>query len=130
MIFNLPEFLMVMCDAPGAALIGINKGESYLLQENIVQEYPNCVYICLDEEKIYMQEEDRVDVPFFDNFERDILQHYAHLNPHLDYRIVGFNTNKTRPQIGRKKFKDVPTHEEKKSCLEILDIFKDTLLKK
>lgn len=135
---------MLLCDAPGAALIGkkfipfhkqlgINQGEDFLLRENLHIEYPSCIYICLDEEKTYMQEGDKIDLPYFDNFEKSILHHYATLNQHLDYKIVSFNVNnknKTKAPTGKKKLKGAPTQEEKEACLKVLDIFKDTLFTK
>src|SRR5687768_11455182 len=112
LIFNLPEVLMVLCDAPGAALIGIekifenkskgiNKDEKYFISEQLDKEYPSCIYICLDEEKIYDALGEKFDLPYFDNFEKVLLTSYVKINPQMDYYLVE-DSKKRRIQSNKK----------------------------
>jgi len=129
LIFNLPEVLMVYCDAPGAALIGINKGEEYLKEHNLFEDYPSCVFICLDEEKMYIQPENNVQPVQFNNFERSLMTLYTKHNSN-------FNRTLTDPKKSKKavnkpdSIKITEDNEEKEKSLKIHELFKTTLEKK
>ena len=138
LIFNLPEVLMVICDAPGAALIGItwlsarvicigiNKGEDYLKKTRLLEEYPSCIFICLDEDKIYMESQAQAELPSLDNFEKAILGHYIKLNPNMNRVLMEAKKASKRQQVPR-VIKYVPNKEEKAQCVEILELFRNKL---
>mmetsp|Transcript_20831 Transcript_20831/g.18215 ORF Transcript_20831/g.18215 Transcript_20831/m.18215 type:complete len:135 (-) Transcript_20831:391-795(-) len=73
LIYNLPHVLMIYCDAPGAELIGINQNEEFLLQEKLHKDYPSCIFVCLDEEKVYYEDMIKVPLPYFNNVEKSLL---------------------------------------------------------
>jgi len=122
LVFNLPEVLMVICDAPGAALIGINKNEGYLKDADLVGSYPSCIYICLDEERVYIQNKEQVDTPSLGSLEKALLASYIKVNPSLlrsfvpNKKLMGkFSQQRTIKYDGKP--------EEKVKSLEILDTF-------
>ena len=134
---------MVLCDAPGAALIGIesslfvvisnlgnigiNKGEEYLKCENLFEDYPSCIFICLDEQKIYMDVSNKPELPYFDNLEKNLLSHYVKLNTNLNYQMVETNIS-AKPKLARKEsMKLTGNGEHKDKCLKILEIFRNTI---
>ena len=79
-----------------------------------------------------MEPDSGITVPHFDNMEKSLMKHYAKLNENFDYQIVRLG-NKPPPKFPIKRSKDLrnsPNLEEKESCLNILEIFKETLQRK
>jgi len=80
-IFSVPELLLGLCDAPGAGIMGINKGEDYFWSEDMLNLYPSCVFIFLDSKKIYALEETKVSkMPVFSDFDVRLKQAYHEIN--------------------------------------------------
>jgi len=130
LVYNLPEVLMAICDAPGAAIIGINKGESYLEEENLLTDYPSCIFICLDEEKVHVDKTvNKLDIPQLGNIEKTLLPHYAKFNADLNYNIVDFSKNKAKVP-NKKTLKFAGNAEIREKCIKVLEIFKTTLEEK
>jgi len=132
LIFNLPELLMVMCDAPGAALIGINKTEEYLKAEGLFENYSSGIYVCLDEGKIYMEPDNNIVLPHFDNMEKSLMKNYAKLNANLNYQIVQIGKKSNMKPVARRErdMKYSASVEQKNDCMCVLETFKETLEKK
>jgi len=103
-----------------------------LESENLPENYPSCIYICLDEGKLYMEPDSGIILPHFDNMEKSLMKHYAKLNENFDYQIIRIG-NKPQAKFPVRRTKDMrnsPSLEERESCLNILEIFKETLQKK
>jgi len=122
LIFNLPEVLTVLCDAPGAALIGINKGEEYLKESDLIGNYPSCIYICLDEERVYIQNKEQIDTPNLGSLEKPLLTSYIKVNPSLMRSFVP-NKKLMEKFSQQRLIKYDGKPEEKIQSLEILDTF-------
>jgi len=130
LIYNLPEVLLPILDAPGGLLVGIQKGEKFLLKEKLHDNF-SCMYICLDEKKIYADSQTLKDItiPVFDGFEKIIQTHYSALNPDTNYHICNFNS-KTGPTSRKKKLRYYYQPEERLSATKVLEIFKNTIFEK
>jgi len=121
---------MAICDAPGAAIIGINKGEGYIEEEGLLNDYPSCIFVCLDEEKIYLDKNfNKLDVPQFGGFEKSLLPHYVKFNADLNYHIVDLSKNKAKAPA-KKTLKFAGNPEIKEKCIKVLDVFKTALEEK
>jgi len=84
-IFSVPEVLLGLCDAPGAGIMGINKGEDYFWSEDMINLYPSCVFIFLDSKKVYALEETKVaKMPVFSDFDMRLKQAYQEINNSVD----------------------------------------------
>ena len=121
---------MAICDAPGAAIIGINKSGSYIEDEGLLHDYPSCIFVCLDEEKIYMDKNfNKLDIPQFGNIEKTLLPHYAKFNADLNYKIVDLSKSKAKAQAPAKKaaLKFAGNPEVKEKCIKVLEVFKTAL---
>jgi len=130
LIFNLPEVLTVYCDAPGAALIGINKGEEYLKEQELFQQYPSCIFVCLDEEKMYLDPENNVQSVQFNNFERPLITYYTKLNSNFNRAIVEAKKSSKRIANKHESIKLTEDHEEREKSFKIMELFKETIEKK
>jgi len=132
---------MVYCDAPGAALIGIiffilieklvlgiNKGEEYLEEQGLFEEYPSCTFICLDEEKMFINSDNNLQSVSFNGFERPLINSYTKLNSNFTRKLT--ETRKSKPSIKRESIKISEDNEEREKSLAILELFKVTLEKK
>jgi len=123
LVFNLPEVLMVICDAPGAALIGINKNEEYLRDTGLIANYPSCIFVCLDEEKVFIQSREQADIPNLDSLEKALLGSYLKINPSMMRSFVPNKKSMERSPQQQKYIKYDGKTEEKNQTLDILDIF-------
>jgi len=130
LIFNLPEVLTVYCDAPGAALIGINKGEEYLKEQDLFEQYPSCIFVCLDEEKVYFAPENNVQTVTFNNFERPLITLYSKLNSNFNRTIMEAKKSSKRITNKHESIKLTEDFEERERSFKILELFKENLEKK
>jgi len=115
--------LMVICDAPGAALIGINKNEEYLRDTGLIANYPSCIFVCLDEEKVFIQSREQADIPNLDSLEKALLGSYLKINPSMMRSFVPNKKSMERSPQQQKYIKYDGKTEEKNQTLDILDIF-------
>ena len=80
-IFNLPGVLLDICDAPGAGITGINQGEDYFWNEDMISLYQSCLFIFLDSKKAYALEETKMHkMPTFQDFDLRLNQSYKEIN--------------------------------------------------
>ena len=101
--------------------------------EGLFENYPSCIYVCLDEGKIYMEPDNNIILPHFDNMEKSLMKHYAKLNANLNYQIVqlGKKSSSVKPVARRERdMKYSASTEQKADCMSVLEIFKETLERK
>lgn len=108
--------------------VGINKGEEYLESENLFTDYPSCIFVCLDEEKVVMEKGNKPEIPYFDNLEKSLLPHYVKLNSNLNYKIFDDKAKGKKEKRGNLKF--VGTSEENEKCIKIIELFKSSIEEK
>jgi len=104
-----------------------------LKSEGLFENYPSCIYVCLDEGKIYMEPDNKIILPYFDNMEKNLMKHYAKLNANLNYQIVqlGKKSSSVKPVARRERdMRYAASTEQKNDCMSILEIFKETLERK
>lgn len=109
--------------------LGINKGEDYLKNSGLFEEYPSCIFICLDEEKFYLEKTPHKEIPALESFEKALLKSYHKLNSNLMRRLV--DANKSPNYIPKpKKIKYSSNNDDKNNCIEICQVFKEKLHEK
>jgi len=80
-IFSIPEVLLGLCDAPGAGIMGLNQGEDYFWNQDMLNLYPSCVFVFLDSMKVYALEETKVSkMPVFADFDVRLKAAYNEIN--------------------------------------------------
>jgi len=142
LIFNLPEVIMVICDAPGAALIGkqtilkqiylfkgINQSEEYIKTDGLLNDYPSCIFVCLDEEKIYMEHDGHHEIPSLESLEKSLLSSYIKINSTLVGTLTDAKKPSNRPHVP-KSIKYTGNIEEQRKCLEIIKTFRKKIQEK
>lgn len=100
-----------------------------MLREELFTNYPSCIYVCLDEEKVYMESSQHFELPYFDNFEKSLFAHYSKLNHSSSHQIVQLGKKTAKPSTTNKKkeLKYFTDDDEKMACINILEVFKTTL---
>jgi hypothetical protein len=71
-IFNLPESQFGLLEAPLTVMVGINKGEDFFWEQNLIQVCePGTIFFMLDEKKIYSLSENKkpLRMPVFNSFD-------------------------------------------------------------
>mgnify|MGYP003580988880 CR=1 FL=1 len=95
----------------------------------LFDEYPSCIFICLDEDKFYLEKTPHKEIPALESFEKALLKSYHKINSNLMRRLVDANkpaTYASKP----KKVKYSYNNEDKNKCLEIAEVFKSKLNEK
>ena len=73
-----------------------------------------------------MEKANKPEIPYFNNFEKSLLSHYAKLNINLNYQI--FESSKSKPKQPRRiSLKYGESAELREKCFKILELFKHTL---
>ena len=104
-IFNLPGVLLDICDAPGAGITGINQGEDYFWNEDMITLYQSCLFIFLDSKKAYALEEVKMNkMPIFQDFDLRLTQSYKEINDSSEEIEKFFDIKK----IEKAKLKEEP----------------------
>lgn len=82
LIFNLPELLIPLCDAPGGVLIGINQGVDYLQAEELHKIYTECIFVVLEEPKIILFTASKLSIvePNFGSLKQKVALLYSDFN--------------------------------------------------
>lgn len=102
-----------------------------MIKERLLTDYPSAIYICLDEDKMYTEPGHKLQMPYFDNFEKILLPHYSKLNSSLDSRITQPKKKSSRTAAKPKENRDAMSLKaEKDNCLNIIETFKMTLQSK
>ena len=95
----------------------------------LFEEYPSCIFICLDEEKFYLEKTPHKEIPALESFERALLKSYHKINSNLTRRLV--DANKYPNYIPKpKKIKYASNNDDKINCIEICQVFKAKLHEK
>jgi len=80
-IFSIPEVLLGLCDAPGAGIMGLNQGEDYFWNQDMLNLYPSCTFVLVDSLKVYALEETKVNkMPVFQDFDVRLKAAYNEIN--------------------------------------------------
>ena len=98
-------------------------------EQELFEQYPSCIFVCLDEEKLYLDADNNVPTIHFNNFEKNLLTLYAKFNASLSTHFVDSKKVK-RAAIKKEGPKFNEDLEEKEKGMKILEIFKDAIEKK
>lgn len=108
---------------------GINKGEDFLQSRGLLEEYPSCIFVCIDEEKIYMEKESQPEVPQLESFEKALLGYYHKFNANLGRNFVDAKKGGSRSSKP-KGIKYATTSEDTERCNEVMEVFRGKILDK
>ena len=132
MLFNIPEKQLDYLDAPGGLLLGINEGESFLKNNRLLEKY-SCIYVCLDEKKVYGNKAliSEIAIPDFDGLEKKLAPYYYKLNNKKTRDIININPKSSSPNTEETISQNVEffNKDEKPVCMKIMSIFENALQK-
>lgn len=74
-----------------------------------------------------MDKSNKPELPYFDNFEKTLLAHYAKLNNNLNYQIVEQNKSSKNKAVKRDSLRLTGNEEMKDKCVRILEVFRVTI---
>ena len=97
-------------------------------EHGLYEEYSSCIFICLDEEKMYISPENNLQPVNFNGFERHLINNYTKLNSNFTRKFK--ESKKSMPSIKKESIKVTEDVEEREKSLIILELFKTTLEKK
>ena len=133
MLFNIPEKENEYLDAPGGLLFGINAGERYLKKNRLLEKY-SCIYVCLDEKKVYADKVliSEIEIPKFDDLENKLAPYYYQFNNKKTHDIININPKslgwKNREKIVNQT-QEIFSKEAKAVSMKIMSIFENALQK-
>lgn len=137
-IFNLPFSLLSLLETPFPIILGLNESLAFVLQNEYPTQYPDFIYVFLDQNMIVMKESLAKDIansiPAFGNFKSRLRNIYEILNhfPSLNFPLA--KKNKKTPFLykmpnisenqNERKLNYSPNGKELAACEEIFKSMK------
>jgi len=137
-IFNLPFSLLHLLETPFPIIIGLNESLNFVLQNDYNTQYPDFVYVFLDQNIILMKESLAKDIgnsiPIFGNFKNRLRNIFEILNPLPSLNFPLSKKNKKTPFLykipninenqNERKLNYSPNGKELAACEEIFKCMK------